>query len=525
MEIKLLIVDDEVQIRAGIEKGIPWKKFGISKVHSAPNGVRALEIMEAEKINILITDIRMPGIDGLELARKAKEKQEDIHIIIVSGFSEFDYAKQAINIGVKDYLLKPIKVKELTDNVNVIVEAIQEEEKIKTRNDLHLTEEKLIQYLQTKDLYNEELLQLLEVFAGLTTGDKIVCVLIEPDTALRKEKGKICDDMRQIFAEEAKANEHDFVLSLPGYLLYGIRMDLSRSRWQVVKRIEEIMQGANADLEAEKLPTATAAVSDNCPASKLADAVDECIHLLKKRLYMGNGKVIPYEEQSGGENRSFYMQDEEQIRKYIISFQYEEVEKYIIQNFNNMKEEKISSYDLVKGVCLTLKQFLFRCIRETGLEVEQVLEKNKDFLLEVPELYTIEQYRDWICSLYYLILKGVSQHSKKNVSQVVMTAVVFISTHYHEDLTVDQISAYVSKSKNYFSYLFKKEMEVSFTEYLNKYRVEQACILLETTLDLTGEIGQKVGYKDERYFSSVFKKIVGISPLQYRKTRGIEEKK
>ena len=153
------------------------------------------------------------------------------------------------------------------------------------------------------------------------------------------------------------------------------------------------------------------------------------------------------------------------------------------------------------------------------------MEKNKDFLLEVPELYTIEQYRDWICSLYYLILKGVSQHSKKNVSQVVMTAVVFISTHYHEDLTVDQISAYVSKSKNYFSYLFKKEMEVSFTEYLNKYRVEQACILLETTLDLTGEIGQKVGYKDERYFSSVFKKIVGISPLQYRKTRGIEEKK
>lgn len=150
MDIKLLIVDDEVQIRKGIEKGIPWKELGISKVQSAPNGVAALEIIRAERTDILITDIRMPGMDGLELARKAKTVQENMHIIILSGFSEFDYAKQAISIGVKDYLLKPIKVRELTDNVISIVKKMQEEVKVKSLSDRIQTEERIAQYLLMK---------------------------------------------------------------------------------------------------------------------------------------------------------------------------------------------------------------------------------------------------------------------------------------------------------------------------------------------------------------------------------------
>ena len=104
MNVELLIVDDEVQIRMGIEKGIPWKNFGITKVTSAPNGIEALRILEEEPVRILITDIRMPGINGLELAQKAKEIRPDIRIIILSGYSEFEYAKKAINIGVGDYL-------------------------------------------------------------------------------------------------------------------------------------------------------------------------------------------------------------------------------------------------------------------------------------------------------------------------------------------------------------------------------------------------------------------------------------
>lgn len=524
MKIKLLVVDDEVQIRAGIEKGIRWKDLGISDVVSAPNGVEALEIIKKENIDILITDVRMPGMDGLELAEKAKDVKETIHIIILSGFSEFEYAKKAINIGVKDYLLKPIKVKELTQNVAGIVKQIQEEEHEKNLQDFQQMKNKIAQYILMKDTDKNDFLHTMELLTGLPKDEKVICVLMEPDTRdIRRDKeGR--ERIQQRLGAEVKAGRHDFCICLPKQILYVYHMDLSRSRADMLHRIKKIVEELNAASNKGELPTISASVSGNCPLSQMADAVEACMLLLNNRLYLGTGMLITPEHCAAGGNISFYIDNEEQLRQYIIGFQYEAAQKYIARHFLKMKELKISSYDLVKGVCLTLKQLLFKYIRETGLDVEKVLEKNKNFMLEVPDLFTMEEYENWLCNLYYLVLKGVSEHTERNVSNTVMTAVAYISTHYQEELTVDDISAYVNKSKNYFSYLFKKEMKISFTGYLNKYRIEQACILLETTLDLAGEIGQRAGFKDEKYFSAVFKKIMGCPPSQYRKNRGLEEK-
>lgn len=366
-------------------------------------------------------------------------------------------------------------------------------------------------------------MSLIQSLSGLANEDKVMCVLLESDTKDMKEDRDLRERILESFEKEAAAHKSDFVIRLPRHLLYAARMDLCRSRAQVIRQIEEIVHGVNKISKEKKLPTVSAAVSENSLLSEMPDAVDVCIHLLNKRLYMGTGVVVPEGEETVEENISFYIDNEEQIRKYILKFQYEEIQSCIGKHFQKMKEMRVSSYDLVKGVCLTLKQLLFHGIRETGLDAEQVLEKNKNFMLEVPDLLTIEEYENWICNLYYLILKGVAEHTKRNVSNTIVAAAAYISTHYHEELTVEELSAYVNKSKNYFSYLFKKEMKISFTEYLNRYRIDQACILLDTTLDLAGEIGQRVGFKDEKYFSTVFKKMMGCTPSQYRKNRGTEK--
>lgn len=522
MEINLLVVDDEVQIRAGIEKGIRWGELGITKVRSAPNGVEALEIIKAGQADILITDIRMPGMDGLELARKAKEAQENIHIIILSGFSEFEYAKQAISIGVKDYLLKPIKVKELTDNVAGIVRKLQEEADMESLKRRQEEEQALARHILLKNQDENGFLKLIKEYADLNKEDKVLCVLMEPDTRDISEESAARERVSCLLKEEAENYQFDFVISLSKRILYVARMDLSRSRQDVIWRVRKLVQEYNRISQEKKQSTISAAVYRNCSVVDLAEAVDSCIQLLNKRLCLGVGVVILFEE-NAIEVKNFYIENEEEIRQYIIGFQYEDAHQFIERHFRKMKEMGISSYDLVKGVCLTLKQLLFRYIRETGLDAEKVLDKNQNVMLEVPDLFTIEEYENWICNLYYLVLKGVSEHTDRNVSNTVMAAVAYISTHYQEELTVDELSAYVNKSNNYFSYLFKKEMKVSFVEYLNRYRVEQACTLLETTLDLAGEIGMKVGFKDEKYFSAVFKKVMGCSPTHYRKNRGLEK--
>lgn len=523
MEINLLVVDDEVQIRAGIEKGIRWRELGITKVRSAPNGVEALEIIKAGQADILITDIRMPGMDGLELARKAKEEQENIHIIILSGFSEFEYAKQAISIGVKNYLLKPIKVKELTDNVAGIVRILQEEADMESLKRRQEEEQALARYILLKNQDENVFLKLIKEYADLNKEDKILCVLLEPDTRDTSEESTAREGLSSLLKEEAENHQFDFVISLSKRILYVARMDLSRSRQDVICRVQKLVQEYNSISKEKKQSTISAAVYRNCSVTGLTEAVDSCIQLLNKRLCLGVGVVIPFEENTIEVKKNFYIENEEEIRQYIISFQYDEAQQFIARHFRKMKELGISSYDLVKGVCLTLKQLLFRYIRETGVDAEMVLEKNQNVILEVPDLFTIEEYENWICNLYYLVLKGVSEHTDRNVSNTVMAAVAYISTHYQEELTVDELSSYVNKSKNYFSYLFKKEMKVSFVEYLNRYRVEQACTFLETTLELAGEIGMKVGFKDEKYFSAVFKKVMGCSPSHYRKNRGMDK--
>lgn len=521
MNVELLIVDDEVQIRMGIEKGIPWKNFGITKVTSAPNGIEALRILEEEPVRILITDIRMPGINGLELAQKAKEIRPDIRIIILSGYSEFEYAKKAINIGVVDYLLKPIRLAEMEELIARIMEEFRELENDQAKRQQEILQWEIGQHILTENLEAEEFLYRMKAYTGLPADTPILCSLFEFDTKETREISRgeplVLDRLREYMQKD----KNGYLLILNQRYLYFTKMDISRSREEVISKLRKLQSGINEKLKEEKIETLTVGIARNCPLCELVRAQRECVKLLNHRLYLGKGAAIPYEECPPHKEVSFIMEYEERLRQYIIGFQYENAQDYIAEQFKRMKELKVSSYDLVKGVCLTLKQFLFRHIRETGLDVEGVLEKNKTTLLEVPDLYTLDQYQLWVSNLYYLVLRGVTEHTDQAVSSAVMTAVAYISTHYHEDITVDFLSAYVNKSRNYFSYLFKKEMKVSFTEYLNHYRVEQACRLLDSSTDLTIEIAQRVGFKDEKYFSTVFKKIMGCPPSVYRKTKGL----
>lgn len=522
MDVELLIVDDEVQIRMGIEKGIPWKNFGITKVVTAPNGIEALKILKEEPVRILITDIRMPGMNGLELAQKAKEWDDTIRIVILSGYSEFEYAKRAINIGVVDYLLKPIRLTELTELITRLMDEFHEQEKEQIERQKSLLEDEIVQHILTENLEEDTFQERLEIFTGFGRQTLVLSSLFEFDTREAREISRGEPLLLEKLKTYAQNDHNGFLLTLNQRYLYFTKMDISRSRAEVTAQIRRLHNDINEELRELKIGSVTVGVSQNYPLSQLVTACRECLKQLNHRLYLGTGAMSIYDGSLRREEAPYIMENEERLRQYIIGFHYDKAQDYIADQFQKMKEQKVSSYDMVKGVCLTLKQFLFRHIRETGLDVESVLEKNKTTLLEVPDLFTLDQYQLWISNLYYLVLRGVSEHADQAVSGTVMAAVAYLSTHYHEDITVDFISAYVNKSRNYFSYLFKKEMKVSFTEYLNRYRVEQACRMLDSSTELTIEIAQKVGFRDEKYFSTVFKKIVGCPPSVYRKTKGIE---
>lgn len=537
-----------MQIRRGIEIGIPWKDYGITGVLTAEDSPGAIRILEREKIQILITDIRMPGMTGLELAEFAKKINPEIHVVILSGYSEFEYAKKAINIGVAEYLLKPIKISELTALIQSIMEKIevrvQEEEKQRKVK----IEQSLEAYFDVDYPGSGDYERLLEEYTGHKADHKILCMVFDFDSRnaspfIRDKSTTNCDAhlSESNFQTRAKADsacvnyvreellsksgpkEDNYLLCWGKKLVWFTFMDICRSRDQVIMQMGKILRRINSELHkagGTGNVGISAGVSGITSLGKLRLGAMEGAALLDHRLYLGGGVLIDRVDASIKNEPMFSMNQTAHLRLCIAGFRYEEAEKDIKKQFDDMKDLKIASYDIVKGTCMNLVQLLFQTLKSSGMDVESVLEKNKRSILGIPDLLTLDQYQEWVLSFYYLILTGVSGNQGEHHNRMVITALSYISMHYSEEITVDSISTYVNKSKNYFSYLFKKEMGISFTEYLNKYRVEEAKKRMETTADLNAEIARKVGFRDEKYFSAVFRKLEGCSATEYRKKKG-----
>lgn len=549
MEVQLLIVDDEIQIRRGIELGIPWKDYGITGVFTAEDSPGAIGILEKEKIQILVTDIRMPGMTGLELAEFAKKRNPDIHVVILSGYSEFEYAKKAINIGVVEYLLKPIRISELTALIQKIMGEIDTRELGEAQQRKEKLEQSLEAYFDGEEPGDGEYERLLEAYTGHKGGQQILCMVFDFDTRGTKAANSCVNYVREQLLNKDTGREDNFLLYWGKKLVWFTFMDICRSRDQVIFKMGNLLRRMNSELRKAGEPGRdicgmngkckssdyngesgksgiygnfglSAGVSEITPLKNLQFAAKAGAELLDHRLYLGGCVLIDQADESCKNETMFSLDETAHLRLCIAGFRYGEAEKDINNQFCTMRDLKIASYDFVKGTCMNLVQLLFQTLKSSGMDVEEVLEKNRQSILAIPDLLTIEQYREWVLNVYYLILTGVSGNQGQTPNQMVITALSYISMHYRDEITVDSISSYVKKSKNYFSYLFKKEMGISFTEYLNKYRIEEAKKRMETTADLNAEIAREVGFRDEKYFSAVFRKLEGCSATEYRKKKG-----
>lgn len=521
--MKLLIADDEMQIRSGLSEGIDWEELGIVEVMTAENGIEALEICKEKKPEIVLTDIRMPGLNGLELGKQIVEIYQPVSIVILSGYSEFEYAKDAIRLGAFDYLLKPINVESLINTVRNAASSIE-----KRRNQsksLKLAENvKRKQAISSlihsgKKLEGEEYEWLKEninvdlnhqVMIGLITGD------VEEISKQRKMMTYLVNYLTEyikVFKGSILFEETDCVCFLTEALTYteGLR------KYEIIKNQFE---NVNSILVNQFGETGTCTVSHMASVSDIPLLFKECEDMLKHRLYLGGGSVLIAYQSTVQEQLLVSIVNPAEIREYIAKFDYNYMQKYINNIFEKMKDMQVTSVDYVKSVCLELKNILINVVSKKGVDVRGILVKNEMLLNEVPDFYTMDKFHKWIDNLFYLILKGMSQLTGEQHSRTVIKAIDYISKNYAENINLETISEYVNKSPNYFSYLFKKETGISFIEYLNNTRVNQAKLLLESTDKMTYEISNLVGYNDYKYFSSIFKKIMGVSPGNYRK-RGI----
>ncbi|AIQ59355.1 response regulator [Paenibacillus borealis] len=523
---RVIIVEDEFIVRYGIRSMINWESIGMEVIGEASNGREALEVMGAGLPDILITDIKMPVMDGIGLIAEVRKLSADIKIIILSNLEDFQYAQEAIRYGVSEYMIKsdmmPRDFEEVLLKQKESLEAVQKNMPAPSRA------------AHPEPVHRENiLLELIErggpqgqidadrlAQAGLADSRPLYVLHIslgsgaEPgygqgQTVIRSALEQIWDEGAlgyEIFPDRQGQINTIVTADLNAEPAGAAWLDLLRSRSEaLISRLSDPYGW-----------TATIGISGvNGQWAELKTAYAQAVEAAGHRLFMGSGRVLVH----GSEELKAQLQPLEalqisshQIQSMVYAFQSRELEEYLNQLFGQLAVRRDA--DLVQIISLELLMILTTLWPDVSKDAEQVLELKKRYFDELSMLETLEQSRLWFMQAFEALVEHMKDMYNSDRNSIIK-ATQYIQQYYYQEITLQSISRLVHLSKNYFANLFRKEVGESFLEYLTRIRIEKAKSLLTGELK-AGDVGTLVGIQDPKYFSKVFKKITGVSPSEYR---------
>ena len=545
--VKVYLVEDEIIIRQSIKNSIDWEKEGYEFVGDASDGELALPVILKEKPDILITDIRMPFMDGLELSRMVKAELPDIKIVILSGYDDFEYAKQAIKIGVAEYLLKPVSSAVLLEHLSEIAEKVRDE-----REDLAL---KKVYYQEMQE--NEELIKMK--FLGELISGKL-------SLADAMEKGKrfhmnlsgpfyriilfkfIQEDHVQAEQSEALAEAYEAVGNYVDGLKDAFRFQRGVEGWAfLLTSVDEDME-AQTERFIEGLKEVIAPFealtwfggigSEAARLRELRYSFREADKAFAGRFVQEPNQIISveqlnYEQLDNEFDANIFgeiNQFDQIITRFLSSGSREEVESFVGALFTEISEDHFRSLMIrqyiIMDIYATVLAFCKKLRKDTGADGEaagqmESLRENEEILKRaVLTAESVDDIKDYIGPLLDHVIELRNTLSGRRYSDIIRTARKRIEQDYmSEDISLNTVAAEVCMSPSYFSSVFSKEMGKTFIEYLTEVRMEKAKQYLVCSSMKTSEISYEVGYKDPHYFSYIFKKTQGCTPKEYRAAR------
>ena len=534
--LKVFLVEDEVVMRNGIKNNIPWEQEGFEFAGEASDGELAYPLIKKEKPDILITDIRMPFMDGLELSRLVKKELPQIKIIILSGYNEFDYAKTAINIGVTDYLLKPISSAKLLEAVKKVADMIEKEQdnaRLIKRYEKEMEENilqekhKLWGALASNRLSTIELLE-----KGQRLGIDFTASAYQVFLFKLMQEGDATGCSEELNRASEKVNE------LAGSWEYVLSFDRSPEGWAFLIKgeSEEEVQSTYLETRKELLE-----LVEGYPKVEYFGGIGNVVHRIgdiqisykeaarafSSRFFMDANQIADSAEmvkvqmeQDGKIDVSKMLskkREHELVERFLKNGTTEEVDSFPDELFQNIGEQNCKSLLYRQYVVMDLFFCASDFLGNLEIDIENLPEECRDINQIVEKAEDAENLRYQIGNLFTETMQLRDSHSKKKYSKLLEDAKAFIDENYkHDEMSLNTVAAQVNISPSYFSTIFSSEMGQTFVEYLTHVRLEKAKELLMCSNMRTAEIGYEVGYKDSHYFSYIFKKVVGCSPKEYR---------
>ena len=536
--LKVFLVEDESIVREGLRDNIMWQQYGYQFAGEAGDGEMALPLIRKVKPDLLITDIKMPFMDGLALSRIVSAEFPQMKILIISGYDDFEYARQAISVGVEQYLLKPItrsalqkvlvEIREKIENqreqegyLDKFKEEMLEYEQFSRRNFF----EKVFEgHLSVQEIYEQAQRISLEMDAE---GYNLAMVSLWEKRDMQERS----QDSRLIAGKREELTR--YFLRYPEYLMfrwnintYGILMKGEEAQMEELrKRCQEHIVNICSSDDGE-MEWYLAIGEPVARLSMLPQVYSKVNHMMSYRFLKPGQHILTMEndalpgfrqERDGGflGGVDIAKADPEIIRGFLMRGQLEEIEDFV-DGYLESQKQALQSRMFRDYLMLSIRFTTIAFVEKLGFQQEELLKDTCSDTMMSAGL-SVEEMKPYMQELLQRAIELSNRAMDSQGKKLIKKAMGYIDENYmKESISLNEVAGAVEVSANYFSTVFSQEMKMTFTEYITQKRMEQAKQLLRQTEKHTGEIASEVGFRDPHYFSFVFKKTQGCTPREYR---------
>ncbi|RKJ46831.1 response regulator [bacterium 1XD8-76] len=533
---RIMLVDDEEEVRKAMIRKMDWEQLGFTVAGDAENGEDALEKLEQLEPDVVMTDIRMPYMDGLTLVARIREKYPSIKILIFSGYDDFEYAKQAIKYRVTEYILKPVNGEELAEILRRVRISLDEE--IEERRNISMLQKSYENSLpMLREVFLNDLVsrgadisamapKLREYGVDILEARKWLAAVIHVERMeqaegqeLFRHQELIPISVRKLVEDHMEAFGRFTVFNSAEGITLIAAVDGNNSETGLINLLDDICKESRRMLGV----SITAGVGHSCDTlQEISRSYQTAVDALGYRAIVGGGRTI-------------YINDVEPVNRGKLQFETkEEAELTAVIKFGT--KDQIG--DMLRGFAarmddakvhanqyqvymLTIVNCLIRLMQQYDLKMSDMFDSEEHYADIIKRICRRESFAEEMIPMACRMNEALDQARDNTTRKVIVEAKEFIQENYADpELSVDVLCRYLHMSPAYFSTVFKRETGQTYVNYLTEVRLQKAEELLEKTDDKTYEIAQKVGYQEQNYFSYVFKKRYGVSPTKYRGTRG-----
>ena len=533
----VLLVDDEADVLQAMKKKIDWEALGFCLAGTAENGQEALEMAEQLHIDVVMTDIKMPYMDGLTLCKNLKQSYRNMKVIIYSGFDDFEFAREAVHLEAEEYLLKPISAGDMEAAFSKVRKKLdQEYDEYRNlnrlseyyRKSLPAMREQLVMGILEGRIAGERARAMMETYEICLDSPFYVVAALYMDVNPREEQPQPAQlftlSLKDMVQDYLKNRTRFFSTAFLDQVIVIFMLDEREEIDQVLYHLDQICKMGFHVLKS----SVTAAVGQICAnTDALHTSYEEAVNAMEYRSILGSGQVLYINDiEPCSEENILVTEHEFQNLVHAVKLgNRDETNAAIAQIMDSIRKEPISpgQYQLL---FMELLSELMKIGRAYKLHPNQIFGEHAGSWQELYRMVTVDELEGWLQEVC-TNLRHVLRHERRDsAARLTEQAKAYIEEHYKEsDLSADSLCRCLNVSAAYFSTIFKREVGMSFVAYLTKIRLEHALELLRTTEDKTYIIASRVGYMEPNYFSYVFKKQYGISPSKYRANMALETDK